>query len=244
MSILKPVKCILSIHNIRSFHNLSRNAKVKSVIASGSSFKYCSKDSQGQNCWKCGAAKRNCSDLFCSECNIIQKPLHSGNYFKLLNLDEKFDIDQTILRNEYRRLQSHLHPDKFTNRSDEEKEISADYSSLVNKAYNCLLTPLKRAEHLLRLYGNHINENQPLDSNFLMEMMELNEEAENTNDPEKLKGLNMKNKKEIDKLILSIEESFKQKDLEVVKQLIMKLQYYSSLGHRINRTLRELGIVD
>ncbi|KAF7263085.1 hypothetical protein GWI33_003630 [Rhynchophorus ferrugineus] len=225
MSILKPVKCILSIHNIRSFHNLSRNAKVKSVIASGSSFKYCSKDSQGQNCWKCGAAKRNCSDLFCSEY-------------------EKFDIDQTILRNEYRRLQSHLHPDKFTNRSDEEKEISADYSSLVNKAYNCLLTPLKRAEHLLRLYGNHINENQPLDSNFLMEMMELNEEAENTNDPEKLKGLNMKNKKEIDKLILSIEESFKQKDLEVVKQLIMKLQYYSSLGHRINRTLRELGIVD
>lgn len=48
----------------------------------------------------------------------------------------------------------------------------------------------------------------------------------------------------MDKLILSIEESFKQNDLDGVKQLIMKLQYYSSLGHRINKTLRELGVVD
>lgn len=146
--------------------------------------------------------------------------------------------------------------------SNEEKQISANYSSLVNKAYNCLLTPLKRAEHLLKLYGNHINENQSVDANFLIEMMELNEEvhnrfydsimkmcntyfqAENTNDPATLKDLNIKNKKEMDKLILSIEESFKQNDLDGVKQLIMKLQYYSSLGHRINKTLRELGVVD
>lgn len=116
MSILKPVKCIWTKYNINSFHNLSRNIDVKSVIRSVPNFKYCSRDSQEQNCWKCGAVKQNCSDLFCSKCNIIQKPLYTENYFKLLNIDEKFDIDSTILRNEYRRLQSHLHPDKFTNR--------------------------------------------------------------------------------------------------------------------------------
>lgn len=66
----------------------------------------------------------------------------------------------------------------FVCRSDTEKEISAEYSSLVNKAYNTLQTPIKRALHLLSLNNETISEDNKSDNpEFLMEMMELNEEV-------------------------------------------------------------------
>lgn len=63
-------------------------------------------------------------------------------------------------------------------RTDEEQNISAEYSSLLNKAYSSLHVPLKRAEHLLNLKGEQISEDQGVeDPMFLMEIMELNEEV-------------------------------------------------------------------
>lgn len=63
-------------------------------------------------------------------------------------------------------------------RTDEEQNISVEYSSLLNKAYSNLQVPLKRAEHLLNLRGEHIGEDQGVeDPMFLMEVMELNEEV-------------------------------------------------------------------
>lgn len=63
-------------------------------------------------------------------------------------------------------------------RSETEKDISAEYSSLVNKAYNTLQTPLMRAIHLLHLKGEAIEEEQRVDDpEFLMSIMELNEEV-------------------------------------------------------------------
>lgn len=64
-------------------------------------------------------------------------------------------------------------------RSDEEKAISENYSSLVNKAYSVLQSPLKRAIHLLAIKGEQIQEDQKLENpQFLMEIMELNEEVQ------------------------------------------------------------------
>lgn len=66
-------------------------------------------------------------------------------------------------------------------RSDIEKQISAEYSSLVNKAYKTLQTPINRAIHLLRLNNETISEDNKSDNpEFLMEMMELNEEVRST----------------------------------------------------------------
>lgn len=63
-------------------------------------------------------------------------------------------------------------------RTDKEKLISADYSSLVNKAYNILQSPLSRAIHMLKLRNVVIDEEQKIsDPKFLMEIMELNEEV-------------------------------------------------------------------
>lgn len=63
-------------------------------------------------------------------------------------------------------------------RSSEERNISEEYSSLLNKAYSYLQTPLKRAEYLLNLKGETISESDTINEpTFLMEMMTLNEEV-------------------------------------------------------------------
>lgn len=196
-------------------------------------------------CWKCGLERKNTETVFCEECKVIQNPYDTNNYFKVFNLDEKFDIDTKELRDKYRKMQSYLHPDKFSNSSDEEKEISVNYSSLVNKAYSSLQVPLKRAEHLLELKGDKLGEEQTVDDpEFLMEMMELNEELENTNDVEKLRQLDSKNRSELEKIARSIDKCFKQNDLKQAKYFVVKMKYYSSLGNRINALLREMGVVD
>lgn len=59
-----------------------------------------------------------------------------------------------------------------------EQNLSAEWSSVVNNAYKVLLSPIKRAEYLLQLFDVHITEdNSDVDADFLMEMMERNEEV-------------------------------------------------------------------
>ncbi|XP_018565409.1 uncharacterized protein LOC108906586 [Anoplophora glabripennis] len=196
-------------------------------------------------CWKCGKERKN-SQVFCETCNAVQAPLEKDNYFKVFGLEENFDIDQQYLKNKFRKLQSMLHPDKFSNKTDEEQHISAEYSSLLNKAYSSLHTPLKRAEHLLNLRGEQIGEEQAVDDPaFLMEIMELNEEMESAgNDKEKLKALNTKNKMELERISKEVDECFRRNDIRAAKKTVIKLKYFSSLGSRINGVLRELGETD
>lgn len=132
-------------------------------------------------------------------------------------------------------------------RSDEEKVISEEYSTLLNKAYNYLQTPLKRAEYLLKLKGGEsILDSETVDEPaFLMEVMTLNEEVEDSKtNAEQLKLLNEKNKMELDKLIKFIDGYFISNDLNNVRKSLIKMKYFTSLGERINNYLREMGVTD
>lgn len=76
-------------------------------------------------------------------------------------------------------MQKLLHPDKFSNKSEKEKQFSEILSSLVNKAYSTLLHPLKRGLYMLELNGITISEGTDnVNAEFLMEIMEKNEEIE------------------------------------------------------------------
>lgn len=67
-------------------------------------------------CWQCGIERKNIGELFCEQCNYIQTPSERNNFFKMFGIDEKFDIDLKDLTKNFRKLQSQLHPDKFTNK--------------------------------------------------------------------------------------------------------------------------------
>ncbi|KAF5301094.1 hypothetical protein FQA39_LY10913 [Lamprigera yunnana] len=195
-------------------------------------------------CWNCGFQIIH-TDLFCNQCNLLQQPPQTSNYFIILNINQSYDIDLKQMTKKFRELQALLHPDKFSNKSDKEKSISADYSALVNKSYNTLQSPLKRAIHLLNLYGVELAEDQKLsEPEFLMEIMELNEEVEAANTPEQFKHLEQKNKKELEKIGSNISHFFKENNLMRAKQEVIRMRYYNSLRMRINALLRDKGIVD
>lgn len=62
--------------------------------------------------------------------------------------------------------------------SEKEQHLSAEWSSLVNKAYKILMSPIQRAEYLLKSHNVEIPEaNTASSSQFLMDMMERNEEV-------------------------------------------------------------------
>lgn len=79
---------------------------------------------------------------------------------------------------------------------------------------------------------------------FLMEIMELNEEVEMADTDEKLVQLNEKNKRHLDGLIKEISDCFRKNDTKKAKEVIIKMKYYWSVSEHINRLLRERGITD
>lgn len=99
--------------------------------------------------------------------------------FALLGLDRTFDIDEKELEAAYRGLQRELHPDKFAASGGDRVVAAAEEASrAVNLAVGALRDPLKRAEALLGLIGGDETGSNATSPALLMEVMELDEEAE------------------------------------------------------------------
>ncbi len=104
------------------------------------------------------------------------KSIPQDNYFKLLSMAIKFDIDREKLNNNYHEIQKSIHPDNYANSSALERRISVQKAAQVNDALQTLKNPLPRSIYLLSLYGIELSENDTaIDPAFLMEQMELRE---------------------------------------------------------------------
>ncbi|CAH2093953.1 unnamed protein product [Euphydryas editha] len=196
------------------------------------------------SCWSCGNNVTNLvSNLFCSNCKALQRPDKLDNYFKVLGVKETYDLDESELSKKYKELQKYLHPDKYGNRGEEEQEISAQYSSLVNDAYKTLLDPLTRGIYMLSLRGKEIPENTEIDHEFLMKIMEKNEEVENADTEEEIMKLNKENKEVIKDLQKKLSTAFFDGDLKKVMYLLSHMKYYTSIDNQIQAAIRSKGII-
>lgn len=142
-------------------------------------------------------------------------------------------------------MQSVLHPDKFSSKSEEEQNISLEWSSLVNKAYKTLLAPIKRGEYILQQNGIELpQDNSALDQIFLMEMMERNEEVDEANTEGDLRKLLVKVRKELSATSEELSKSFEGNNLKSAVAIIVKMKYFISLEGSIKEKQRRLGYVD
>jgi molecular chaperone HscB len=102
------------------------------------------------------------------------------DFFQLLSLPARFQIDSALLDQNFRALQEQVHPDKFAHLTDAEQRLSMQWATRVNEAYQTLRKPINRARYLLSLRGVDTQEEthtaMPLD--FLMEQMEWREAVE------------------------------------------------------------------
>ncbi len=154
------------------------------------------------------------------------------SYFEIFGLPAAFDVDLDLLTDRFFELQKEVHPDRFVSRTDQEKRLAMQWTTLINTASDTLKSPLKRAIYLLGLRGVELAENPQLPPEFLMEQIELRERLEEieTGDAslEALDGF----KKEVGTVISSLEDRFSgalSDDPGRAETLVYEMQFLNKL---------------
>ena len=182
-----------------------------------------------KNCWSCDK-KIGHKDFFCNACGVLQKPFEL-NPFDIFSIDKKFEIDTKILEEKYLELQILLHPDKFINASQEEKNFSNIHTSFVNNAFKVLCDDVSRIKLLLECFGYQISENESFhDVSVLEEIMELQNKSmsvESESEKNKIKSQLMD---KIEKEIKKVSQLFNEKKYKDVHKSCIKLSYLQKIN--------------
>jgi molecular chaperone HscB len=123
-------------------------------------------------CWQCNQPTGG--QVFCPACSALQPP--PEDYYALLGLDRKLNLDMQDLQQRFYDLSRRLHPDRFMRRPERERRYSLDASSVLNDAYRTLKDAVKRATYVLKQEGFDIGEQRSKDvpPELLEEVFELN----------------------------------------------------------------------
>src|SRR5260221_6767067 len=98
------------------------------------------------------------------------------NYFELFEIPVNIKNDPALLSKKYVELQRKYHPDFLTQSTKYEQSDALEISSSINKALKVLKDKNATIKYILQLKGLlEEEEKYALPPDFLMEMMELNE---------------------------------------------------------------------
>jgi molecular chaperone HscB len=166
------------------------------------------------------------------------------NYFELFSLEVGFDVDLTALEDAYQVQISKFHPDKFALKSDKEKSLALQNTSLINTAFDTLNSALLRATYLLDLQGiNAFDEKDTqMDVDFLMSQISLREQLEtieSNKDELELDDFIQNINDKINKNISQTKQLFDVDDFEKIKNLVRELKFYNQLDLRANQLMDE-----
>ena len=163
------------------------------------------------------------------------------NYFELYGIPVSFIQERQQLKQKFYELSRKYHPDFFTQENDFEQGEALEISSQVNKAYKTFQNTAETIKYVLQLKGMlEEEEKYQLPPDFLMEMMELNEQltdAKMEEDPAKLSELKRtieKEEEEIYRPVKSIVEGYEEgktttEDLLKVKEYYFKKKYLNRI---------------
>jgi molecular chaperone HscB len=98
------------------------------------------------------------------------------DYYELVGIPRSLNLSLEALQQRYYELSRQLHPDRFMQKPEAERQRALDMSSALNDAYRTLKDPIKRAQYLLTLEGFDIGEQRSKDvpPELLEEVFELN----------------------------------------------------------------------
>ncbi|KAM9361006.1 iron-sulfur cluster co-chaperone protein HscB isoform 1-T1 [Symphorus nematophorus] len=193
------------------------------------------------NCWNCKQPLDKTPAFFCMSCKIVQPPEEGISYFKIMDCDYTFALDTQKLQKRYVQLQRSLHPDNFSQKSVKEQEYSEIQSALVNKAYKTLLKPLSRGLYMLELEGMRIEEgtDSSADSEFLMELMEINEALDEAQTPEEADKIGQDTKGKLADLTKAIDGALLKGELQAAKALLAQMKYFANIEEKVKEKLTE-----
>jgi molecular chaperone HscB len=185
-------------------------------------------------CWSCKGPV-SLVVAFCETCRAVQPP-GQANHFIRLGLECSFDVNVEGLDQHYFDMQRQLHPDRFANRSAQEKSLSQQQATAINDAYETLKEPLKRADYLVDLLGIDVLPegcNLVNDQALLMETMELREALAECKTTEQVDNLSTRAQNDIKGCIEKLSKLFKDNDIEGACRLKTRLRYFKKLSEEI-----------
>ncbi|NXF71701.1 HSC20 protein, partial [Sclerurus mexicanus] len=123
----------------------------------------------------------------------------------------------------------------FVMRLQKEQYYSEQHSSLINKAYQTLLNPLSRGLYLLELSGVELTQETDFDadSEFLTEIMEINEKLAEPKNEAIFEEIETLIKVKQEELTREVTAAFERDDLQEAKKLLGKMKYFANLEDKL-----------
>ena len=165
------------------------------------------------------------------------------NYFQLFGIPEQLKVEQSGLAVKFFELSRQYHPDYFVNKSPAERSVALDRSAMVNKAYRIFQDPDATIKYVLQLHELiEEEEKYELPADFLMEVLDLNEQLLDASSGIPDAGLTEKVdkiEKEIYEPVKSIIENYKE-GVTTKEELLQVKEYYYKKKY-LHRLKKQLG---
>ncbi len=168
------------------------------------------------------------------------------NYFEFYKINPSFYIDEENLKKMFYQYSKDFHPDFHALKSEEEQQKMLELSTLNNKSFFVLKSFNTRLEYLLKTKGVLIEEEKyALPPDFLMEMMEINEEIMDLSfepDVDKIGSLKQKAEsielgigQEIEEMARQYDEGANEDILLRIKDLWYRKKYLLRIRDSLNK---------
>jgi len=161
------------------------------------------------------------------------------NYFKLLDITQKYDLDLNLLKAQYLNKQKTHHPDRAKNDAKRKEYITISMD--INKAYKILKDDYLRAEYLLELLGQKFDDKSLknlLSTKYLEEIMYWHELVDEHDQPLKLNNIMQERLAEEKKIKLELIKSFAISDITKSLDLTIRLKYLTNLVRNIRSKIQ------
>jgi len=165
------------------------------------------------------------------------------NYFELFEIPVQLKVDKNSLPGRFFELSRKYHPDYFVNKDPKEQIDSLEKSAMLNKAYKTFQNPDETIKYVLQLKGLlEEGEKYELPPDFLMEVLEINEQLMDAQDQSAMGNLQLtinNLQAEIYEPVKKIVEHY-QEGVTSKKELLQVKEYYyqKKYLHRIQQQLQ------
>lgn len=156
------------------------------------------------------------------------------NYFELFEMPVTLEIDPGKLAKKYFELQKKYHPDFYTQASEYEQEEALEISSQLNKALKVFKDRDETIKYVLELKGLlEEEEKYQLPPDFLLEMMELNEELSDES-AARIASIEKELYSEVGSIIENYnDERIREQELQKLKAYYYKKKYLKRILDRL-----------
>ncbi len=164
------------------------------------------------------------------------------NFFELYQIPITLSPDTTQVKSKYYSLSREYHPDFMSQASEEAQEKGLEMSALVNQGYKLLMNPAATIQYVLKLKGLlEEDEKYQLSPEFLMEMMDLNEQAMEMTESSEKESLTKTIENLQNELYAAVEPIITnyQEGISTEKELLQVKEYYFRKKY-LNRILEGL----